>query len=304
MTLPLSCVRESEILANHTSFRIGGPAEFFSQPSGMTELIELFDWARKNDIPVSILGGGTNCLVADRGVRGLVISLGHFFKSVSIYEDQDEKFERVRCGAAVWTQRLVALACKRGWAGTEVLAGLPGQIGGAIAMNAQNIGQFVEEITMVTLSGQIKKLQKDEVHFAYRYTALEPGIVTEAELRFEKEMPSFSSQRIHETIQHRSSTQELKLPSAGCAFKNPPGNSAGRLIDRLGLKGARIGDAQISNRHANFIVNVGQASCDDVISLMEHVQLCVSSSFGVWLEPEVRLLGEKWEHINSLNFRV
>ena len=294
MTLPLDCVRRTESLANHTSFRIGGPAELFAEPSTLDELLALIRAAAELGLPVSVIGGGTNMLVADRGINGLVLRLGRGFKSVTLLESGQPDEARVRCGAAVVTQRLVGLACQHGWGEVESLAGLPGQVGGAVVMNAQNIGQFVEALTLVSLQGEVERLSREQVHFSYRYTALKAGIITDVLFRFPKVPAELAAANIQRTLRYRNDTQEVGLPSAGCAFKNPEGLSAGRLIDQAGLKGARIGDAQISMRHANFIVNVGQATCDDVVSLMEHVQRCVARRFGVRLEPEVRLLGERW----------
>lgn len=294
MTLPLDCVRRTESLANHTSFRIGGPADLFAEPSTLDELVTLIRTAAESGLPISVIGGGTNCLVADRGIDGLVVRLGRGFRSVSLLQGDQPEQARVRCGAAVITQRLVSLACQHGWGEVESLAGLPGQVGGAVVMNAQSIGRFVEGLTLVSLQGEVEEVSREQLHFSYRYTAMKPGIITDVLFRFPTVSADLAAARIHQTLRRRNETQEVRLPSAGCAFKNPDGIPAGQLIDQAGLKGARIGDAQISMRHANFIVNVGQATCDDVLSLMEHAQRCVARRFGVWLEPEVRLLGERW----------
>ena len=292
-------VRNAEPLSNHTSFRIGGPAEFYAEPSTMEELADLIKSSHHLGVPVTVLGGGTNCLVADRGVRGLVLHLGRAFRLVKVLPDEEEidpsmlpTHARVQCGASVVTQRLVALAGEHGWADLEMLAGLPGQIGGAVVMNAQNIGQFVERVTLVSSKGDMEYLTREQLTFKYRYTALKPGIITEVLFRFPKVDSSVAQERIRRALSYRNDTQELRLPSAGCAFKNPAGQSAGRLIDEAGLKGVRIGDAQVSFRHANFIVNRGQATCDDVLSLMEHIQRRVAQRSKLWLEPEVRMIGE------------
>ena len=322
MSWPTSCVRHNELLANHTSFRIGGPAEWFAEPETLDELLAVLREATQAGVPVCVLGGGTNALVADRGLAGLVISLGKTFRTTELLPSTSpdqarvrpstiaqpfdiaqggervepdatlSRVERVRCGAAVSTQRLVALGCQHGWGEVDILAGLPGQIGGAIIMNAQNIGQFLETVTLVGYDGAVKHLSREAMQFTYRYTALEPGIVVEAIFRFSVLPVEESLARIQQMLTRRNTTQDVRLPSAGCAFKNPPGHSAGRLIDEAGLKGARIGDAQVSARHANFIVNLGQATCEDVLSLMEHIQRRVFDHHGVWLEPEVRLFGE------------
>ena len=292
---PSDCVRRQEPLADHTSFRIGGPAEFFAEPSTLAELITLLRDSWRKGLPVSVLGGGTNTLAPDRGIHGTVLHLGRGFRTVEDLSQPEETQATVRCGAALLTQRLVYLATQRGWGDLELLAGLPGWIGGAVSMNAQDIGRFVKEVTIVSFEGTLQKLSREELSFSYRYAALHPGIITDVVLQFPKVPAAEAYNRIRSALQYRNSTQETRLPSAGCAFKNPAGNSAGRLIDQAGLKGTRIGDAKISERHANFIVNLGFATCDDVLSLMEYVQHRVDRIFGVRLEPEVRMIGEKWK---------
>ena len=293
MTWPPSCVHRCEPLANHTSFRIGGPAEWFAEPSTLDELVGVLQSALRMGLPVLVVGGGTNTLAADRGARGLVVHLGRGFRTMQEVSDPGDETVRVSCGAALLTQRLVSLAARNGWDGLETLAGLPGQVGGAVAMNAQDIGRFVRQITLVSPQGALHRLSREQLRFSYRDVTLEPGIVAEVLLEFPKAPPDEAAGRIQRAMQRRNQTQETGLPSAGCAFKNPPGVGAGRLIDEAGLKGARIGDAQVSYRHANFIVNLGQATCDDVLSLMEYVQRHVRRRFNILLEPEVRLLGER-----------
>jgi len=295
MSWPSACLRPHELLANHTSFRIGGPAEWFAEPSTLDELVELLRGAATRGLPVSMVGGGTNTLAADRGLRGLVVHLGRGFRTVQEMGHPNDSVATVLCGAALLTQRLVFLAARHGWGGVEALAGLPGQVGGAVVMNAQEIGQFVQRLTLVSLDGTVRQVTRDQMRFAYRYTAVDPGIIVEVVMQFPKVPPADSYERIRAALQYRNSTQEVRLPSAGCAFKNPPGVGAGRLIDQAGLKGVRIGDAQVSRRHANFIVNLGRATCDDVLSLMEHIQRRVAQEFGVVLDPELRLVGERFQ---------
>ena len=294
MTFSLPCVRANEPLANHTSFRIGGPAEWFAEPSTLEELVDALHEASTRGLPISVLGGGTNTLAADRGIRGLTIHLGRGFRSVEELSDPDDPVARVCCGASLLTQRLVWLAAQRGWGDVESLAGLPGHLGGAVAMNAQDIGRFVQQVRLVAFDGTVRELSREELRFQYRYTAFDPGIIAQVVLQFSKVPPADAQPRIQKILRRRNDTQEVRLPSAGCAFKNPPGVGAGQLIDQAGLKGARIGDAQVSFRHANFIVNLGHATCDDVLSLMEYIQQHVLRRFQVRLEPEVRMLGEWW----------
>lgn len=294
MRWPHGCIRRDESLANHTSFRIGGRAEWFAEPSTFDELVELLQAATHAGLPVSVIGGGTNTLVADRGLRGLVVHLGAGFRTIEALGSAEAPMEQVRCGAALLTQRLVTLAAQYGWGELEALAGLPGQLGGAVAMNAQGIGQFVHVIRLVAFDGTVHELTREHLHFTYRYAALPPGLIAQVMLQFPRLPLNEASNRIQRALRYRNTTQEVRLPSAGCAFKNPRDIGAGRLIDEAGLKGARIGDAQVSSRHANFIVNLGQATCDDVLSLMEYVQRHVERMHRVRLEPEIRLLGEQW----------
>jgi len=294
MRWPHGCIRRDELLANHTSFRIGGRAEWFAEPSTLEELVEVLKAATRAGLPVSVLGGGTNTLVADRGLRGLVVHLGAGFRTIEALGSPEAPMAQVRCGAALLTQRLVTLAAQYGWGDLEALAGLPGQLGGAVAMNAQGIGRFVHAIRFVAFDGTVHELTREQLHFTYRYAALPPGLIAQVMLQFPHRPLEEASDRIGHALRYRNTTQEVRLPSAGCAFKNPRDAGAGRLIDEAGLKGARIGDAQVSARHANFIVNLGQATCDDVLSLMEYVQRHVERIHRIWLEPEIRLLGEQW----------
>ena len=293
MPWPSNCIRSQELLSGHTSFRIGGPAEYFAEPTTLDELVDCIQEASHEQLPVSVVGGGTNTLAPDRGIQGLVVHLGRGFKTVEDISQPGSGVARVRCGAALLTQRLVFLAAKNGWGDLESLAGLPGWLGGAICMNAQDIGRFVQEVEIVTYDGTFKRLTADQLTFRYRFAAIEPGIIANIVLQFPKVAPEEAYDRIRRVLQYRNTTQETQLPSAGCAFKNPVGTIAGKIIDQLGLKGARIGDAQVSNRHANFIVNLGYATCDDVLSLMEYIQAQVKQASGILLEPEVRMIGER-----------
>ena len=292
MTWPLSCVRANESLAKHTSFRIGGPAEWFAEPLTVEELAAVLQEASARRLSITVLGGGTNSLASDRGVRGLVLHLGRGFQRIERLPASEDGTVRVRCGAALTTQRLVSLAAQEGWGGLDVLAGLPGQIGGAVSMNAQGIGAFVDSVTLATFDGSVRQVGREELLFKYRDASLPAGIVTDVVLHFPTAPPDEASASIQKVLERRNCTQEVRLPSAGCAFRNPPGEHAGRLIDQAGLKGSRIGDALVSPQHANFIVNLGSATCDDVLSLMEHIQRRVLERFGVRLEPELRVMGQ------------
>lgn len=299
MPWPIDCVRQNEPLANHTSIRIGGPAEWFAQPQSIDALLEVLAEAERLQLPVHVLGGGTNTLVPDRGIRGLVIHLADGFRSLAELHSEKSSEVIIRCGAAMHSQQLVTQAARKGWGGFEWLAGLPGQIGGAVVMNAQNIGSSVKCIRMVTLDGNVIEIPGESLNFAYRYSELPKGIIVEVDLMAPRVAPEMAASDIRVKLDKRNATQDLQFPSSGCAFRNPPGDSAGRLIDAAGLKGARIGDAQLSMVHANFIVNVGCAKADDVLALIEYVRQEIFSEFGIQLEPEVRMIGEALYAINS-----
>ncbi len=295
MIWPNSCIHRNISLANHTSIRIGGPAEYFTQPTSPQELCDVVQQANQRELPIYVVGGGTNTLAPDYGLRGLVIHLGRVFRSIEIISEPDDVVVRVRCGGATTTSSLVAQACRHGWLGLDALAGLPGQLGGAIVMNAQNIGQFVRSVQLMTFEGEIKTLLAAALQFGYRHSMVEPGIIISVDLEFSKTSPNEATESIRQILMRRNNTQDLNWPSAGCAFRNPLDRAAGQLIDEAGLKGSRIGDAMISERHANFLINLGQAKSDDVLALMEYVQRRVRQTFGVEMEPELRILGQTWK---------
>lgn len=286
-----------EPLARHTSLRIGGPVDWFAEPEDLDELQALLREAAQAGEPVFCIGGGTNLLAPDRGVRGVAVHLRRpSFTQVEVCADASRS-DRVHlwCGAGLAVSRLVTLAAECGWGETERLAGLPGSVGGAVAGNAQEIGQCVEKAVLVDAVGAVHQIGRELLRFGYRHTTMPAGCLVRVQLTFPRLTPPAAAAAIERALIRRKITQELSLASAGCAFKNPGGGCApaGALIDRSGLKGARAGDAQISLRHANFIVNLGQATAADVLALMERVQTQVRQDHGVWLEPEVRLIGER-----------
>ena len=286
-----------EPLAKHTSLRIGGPVDWFAEPEDLDELRALLEESSQAGEPILLVGGGTNLLASDRGFRGIAIHLRRpYFTQTEILTDASTR-DRVRlwCGAGVATNRLVTMAAEQGWGDVERLAGLPGSVGGAVVMNAQEMGQFVEAVLLVDPAGGVHHLTRGALRFHYRYSEMPAGIVARVQLTFPRIPPPDAAAAIEAAFAQRKATQDLSLASAGCAFKNPGGGCApaGALIDRSGLKGLRVGDAQVSLRHANFIVNLGQARSLDVLELMERVQAQVRQDHGVWLEPEVRILGER-----------
>lgn len=293
-------VRYDEIMSQYTSMRIGGPADVFVLPENLRDLQMILKY--RGSCPVWTLGEGTNLLVRDRGIRGIVISLKNCFKSIQrpvFYKTPDGKERAViQVGAGVKLSYLAKYVARYGLTGIETLAGIPGSIGGAVVMNAgaegTEIGQVLRSVKRVNLEGEVEIFDKDEITFTYRKTIFpsRDGIVIEAELDLEKGETTEIYRTMDNHLSRRSSTQPLTMPNSGSIFKNPEGDSAGRLIESAGLKGCSIGGAGVSIKHANFIVNKGNASAKDVIQLIEHIQTVVEEKTGTKLEQEIVIIGE------------
>ncbi len=284
-------VSVDEMMRDYTSFRIGGPADVLIEPSNVDDLRESLKWAWGLGLPVFILGNGTNLLVADEGIRGAVIRIGPNLSSVEFDGDT------VTAGAGVSLPGLARACADRGLTGMEWAAGIPGSLGGAITMNAGayscTVGDVVREVRVLGLDGQASTKTCEEMHFAQRSSRLSQGdiVAYEAVLGFRQGNAEESRAQMSEYMADRKVKQPLHMPSAGCIFQNPSGRGAGRYIDAAGLKGLRIGGAEISPVHANFIVNAGDATARDVLMLMSHVKRVVYEKFGVELVPEVRVVG-------------
>lgn len=292
-------IRREVPLADKTTLRVGGAARLYAEPANDSDLVDLVRAAHALGLRVLPLGRGSNLLVPDEGVDALVVSLRHpFWESFTPLPDG-----RVRVGAGLRLKNLCGLAAKAGLVGFEFLEGIPGNLGGSLRMNAGAMGGWifdvVERVDFVTLSGERRSLPRSAMHVDYRHCAeLENAIALGAVLRPPGGDATKSSADIHLQIDayrdKRRKTQPRE-PSAGCIFKNPPGDSAGRLIDAAGLKGAREGDAEVSPVHANFIVNHDRARAADVIALVRRVRAEVEKAHGVRLEPEVLLYGRDWK---------
>ena len=292
-------ISENEKLNEWTFWKIGGPADFFALPKTLDELRQAVQFSRDEKLPVTILGGGTNVLVSDKGIRGLVICLQEF---VGI--ESQEKNGRLEIVVTAGTPKseLTKLFLKHKLAPALFLCGLPGDVGGGVVMNAGVSEKIVpREFVEITdwfevLDGdKIKRFEKNDVKWHYRHSeGWRPGIVVRAQLSWPLEADAEIGKKVKESTKNRLAKQPLNLPSCGSTFKNPPGHSAGALIDKSGLKGFRVGGAEVSPKHANFIVNIGQASAQDVHAIIQHVQKTVREKFQVSLETEVRYLGE-WE---------
>ncbi len=284
-------VRASMPLAELTSFRIGGPADLFVAVEDETELMHAKAAAYRAGIPCFCLGAGTNLLVSDRGMRGLVVRLGDGFAKIKIDD------AKVVAGAAAAFGTLVQEVVDRGLAGLEFGEGIPGTVGGGLVMNAGAFGgEIAKVVTLVhgvTESGEALALSKDDVKFAYRRTELPAHfIITRVDFELARGDRAQLTARVAELHAKRASRQPRGVPNAGSIFKNPPGNFAGKLLEGAGLKGTRLGGAAFSDQHANFIVNLGGAQAAEVRALIDMARNKVKEQSGVWLEPEVRLVGD------------
>jgi UDP-N-acetylmuramate dehydrogenase len=280
-----------ERLAAFTSFRIGGPADFILEVNDAQELSAALTAAHRHSVPAFCLGTGTNILVSDRGVRGLVVRLGGSFKQMAF------DGSHIKAGAAVQFGELVAQAVTRGLAGLEFGEGIPGSVGGALIMNAGAFGgemaPVVSAVHGANPDGTLRTLSKDEIGFFYRRSILPAGFVVAA-VEFDL-VPGDREALLTKVVElkaRRAARQPQGVPNAGSIFKNPPGKFAGRLLEACGLKGERVGGAAFSDRHANFIVNLGGARASDVWALMELARRKVEQQAGVRLEAEVKLVGE------------
>ncbi len=293
--LPGVCVRFDEPLSRHTSFRIGGPADAWIEVEDVARIVQVVETLRGTSVPRFVLGGGTNVLVSDRGVRGVVLHLGRAFSSAE-WQPVEGKVA-VRAGAALPFKKLVTESILRGLAGIEFAEGIPGSVGGGLLMNAGAFGgeisHVVDYIEGVADDATVQRKERADLRFSYRHFDLPKGfIVTHVGFLLTPDAPEMVAERRENARRRRQQRQPLGYPNAGSVFKNPPGQFAGRLIESVGLKGRRIGNAQISPAHANFIVNLGGARAAEVRALMDEVVRAVQEQAGARLEPEIKLIGE------------
>jgi len=289
-----SRLRVDEPLARHTSMRVGGPADVLAMPESAAELAKILAGAAGSGVRVTLLGGGSNVLVGDGGIRGVVVKLGRGFSTIDWSDGPAGP--RVRAGAAVRLGKLARAAVTRGLAGLEYAEGIPGTVGGALFMNAGAYGGdlsgVVDAVEGAMPDGECVELRGPALRFRYRRAEVPRGfVVTAVVFALTREDAGAVRVRMNEARRRRLAGQPQGNPSAGSIFKNPGGDFAGRLIEGAGLKGARAGRARISDRHANFIVNEGGARAADVKALMDVAQREVWERSGVWLEPEVQLVG-------------
>ena len=256
-------VRLDEPLGPYTTMKVGGPADYFVEPRSPDELAETFRAARECELPVRLLGSGANLLIRDEGVRGVVVRLTHLNRRAGLHVEAGYNFAK-----------LVKETAAEGLGGLECLAGIPAQVGGAIRMNAGGrhgeTAAAVKYVDVLTIDGDVRRLTRDQVGFRYRGTGLGAAVVLAA--GFDLHPADGIRERYEDVLSQKKNSQPLGTHNAGCMFKNPPGGHAGRIIDECGLKGLRVGNAHVSEKHANFIENDGGATAADILSLVEKIQ--------------------------------
>ena len=290
--LPSTRVREEEYLRHHTTFKIGGPADLFIEPTTMAELSFALRTIHEFDVPVTIIGCGSNILVKDGGIRGAVVSVRHMTQIMDCNDN-------VLCiGSGYMLKDASEFAWENGLTGLEFAIGIPGTLGGAVFMNAGaydgEMSHVVTAVRAVDFQGNIKEYDASHLDFAYRHSIFHDNheVIGEVIMTLKPGDKAAIKARMDELTEKRESKQPLEFASAGSTFKRPPGYFAGTLIEQTGLKGLSVGDAQVSHKHAGFVINTGSASAKDVLDLIAEVQRRVYDQHGVHLEPEVRLIGE------------
>jgi UDP-N-acetylenolpyruvoylglucosamine reductase len=288
---PATVIRRDEPLAGHTTLRVGGPADAYVEPASEADLAAIVKFCGAHGVPFFVIGRGSNLLVRDGGFRGAVICLSH-----ANFAGIEFTGERLRCGAGAKLKNVAVEARRHGLSGMEFLEGIPGSVGGALRMNAGAMGSqtfdVVESVRLMDFDGNACELPPGEMLVKYRGCAtLKNHIALGAVFKGRPDSPESIAQRMSAFSQKRWSSQPA-APSAGCAFKNPPSIPAGKLIDELGLKGARVGGAVVSQEHGNFIVNDGNATARDVLELIAFLQAKAKAARGIELHTEVEIIGE------------
>jgi UDP-N-acetylmuramate dehydrogenase len=284
-------VKPGELLARHSTFGIGGPADIYVEAKTVPQARALFLWTKKRKLPLFPIGAGSNLLVGDKGIRGVVVRLRGEFEEVTFDGEQAE------AGAGVTLPWLAKYCAERSLSGAEPLVGIPGTVGGALMTNAGtpegDIGTLVASVDVLDEEGEVRSLARSEVHFSYRHSDLLGKFVLKARLKLRRGERNDIIAATQHQLDRRAKTQPLGTYNVGSIFKNPPGDHAARLVEAAGFKGFKWGGAQVSPRHANFIVNAERASARDVRELIEKIRAAVQEKFGLRLETEVWLVGEE-----------
>ncbi len=283
-------------MSEYTSFHVGGRVDYLAFPKDLQDLQRVLRVCTQEGVPYFVLGNGTNLLVRDGGIRGLAISLAKGFCRVKVLEEGPEE-SLIFAEAGAPLKKLLDLAQKKGLSGLEWAAGIPGTVGGALSMNAGacqgGMKDRLESVRLGDGEGNVKEEGKGELSFSYRTVNLPAGeIILGGKFRLPAGNPELIDSRMKEILRQRQAKQPLNYPSAGSVFKNPSQGSAGRLIEEAGLKGTSIGNAQVSEKHANFIINRGHGTAREILTLVESVRQKVFQKTGVWLEMEIRVMGE------------
>ena len=285
-------VLENEPMCNHTTFKVGGNADWFLMPQNECELADVLKAVEKAELPLFILGNGSNLLVGDSGIRGVVVCLCKKMDKINV----DGNRVYAEAGAVLSRVSNAALAAEL--AGFEFASGIPGSVGGAVFMNAgayeHELKEIIESVRYMDMNGNILEIPCEECEFGYRSSVFSKSdcIILGCTFNLTKDNKDEIKARIADYTNRRVTKQPLEKPSAGSTFKRPVGHFAGGLIEQAGLKGYSVGGAQVSEKHAGFIINAGNASAKDVMNLIEYVQKTVLEKFGVMLEPEVKIVGE------------
>jgi UDP-N-acetylmuramate dehydrogenase len=281
-------------LAPLTSYRVGGNAQWYSAPKSIASLQASLEWQQKQDVPLTILGAGSNLLIGDSGLEGLVVNT-RYLRGVQI----DEETGRMTADAGEPLAKLAWKAAKRGWRGLEWAVGIPGSVGGSIVMNAgahnRSVADVLASALILTPDGSIESLIPDQLNYSYRTSNLQKDQKIVLQATFQLQPDSTKAEVMAATeanLQQRKNSQPYHLPSCGSVFRNPKPKAAGWLIEQLGLKGYQIGGAQVAHRHANFILNCGNAKANDIFQLICHIQERVHHHWSISLEPEVKTIGE------------
>lgn len=281
-------IKLGEPMSRYTSFRIGGPADYYLEPAGASDVAVIVPFLRKENIPFIIIGKGSNMLVSDKGIRGAVLNFEHGLNGMRTENDL------VFVESGVTIARFVDFCVQRGFQGVEMLPGIPGTVGGAIMMNAGAYGGEISDYLVsvsVLRDDKVVSVPKAESGFAYRRSGFGDDVILGASFKLPAGDKAEIMRKRRELLMKRNRAQPVNFPNSGSMFKNPPDNFAAKLIEDAGLKGTRRGEAQISERHANFIVNLGGATADDVLELIELARRTVHDKFRINLELEVKLVG-------------
>ena len=285
-------VLTDELMSRHTTFKIGGAADYFLQPTSVQEIAGILKVCKEENVPYFVLGNGSNLLVSDKGYRGVIIQLFRNMNEIEV------KGSEIRAAAGALLSGIAAAAKNASLTGFEFAGGIPGTLGGAVVMNAGAYGgemkDVLKEVTVMTKEGEILTLPAEKLELGYRTSIIkkEEYLVLEAVLTLKEGDQEEIKARMRELTEQRVSKQPLEYPSAGSTFKRPEGYFAGKLIMDSGLRGYRVGGAQVAEKHCGFVINAGNATAADVVQLMSDVSKIVEEKFGVTLEPEVKFLGE------------